>query len=95
MPARKGTKERPPIVEPKSLAHSMIPPNDWGPQDCLLFGLARDEVYPRFWTLQSKTSRIAAPIASSSICAGISAAASVSQGWRATCAPERSRLETV
>jgi carboxyl-terminal processing protease len=27
VPARKGTKERPPIVEPKSLAHSMIPPN--------------------------------------------------------------------
>jgi len=27
VPARKGTKERPPIVEPKSLAHSMISPN--------------------------------------------------------------------
>lgn len=27
VPARKGTKERPPIVEPKSLVHSMIPPN--------------------------------------------------------------------
>jgi len=27
VPARKGTKERPPIVEPKSLAHSMIRPN--------------------------------------------------------------------
>ncbi len=27
VPARKGTKERPPIVEPKSLEHSIIPPN--------------------------------------------------------------------
>jgi carboxyl-terminal processing protease len=27
VPARKGTKERPPIVEPKSLVHSMIPPS--------------------------------------------------------------------
>ena len=27
VPARKGTKERPPIVEPKSLTHSMIAPN--------------------------------------------------------------------
>ena len=26
VPVRKGTKERPPIVEPKSLAHSMIQP---------------------------------------------------------------------
>jgi carboxyl-terminal processing protease len=27
VPARKGTKERPPIVEPKSITHSLIPPN--------------------------------------------------------------------
>ena len=27
VPSRKGTKERPPIVEPKSLAHSLISPN--------------------------------------------------------------------
>ncbi len=27
IPSKKGTKERPPIVEPKSLAHSMIQPD--------------------------------------------------------------------
>ena len=47
LPTRKGTKERPPILEPKSTGAFAYFPQYWAPQDRVFFGFARVEVYPR------------------------------------------------